>query len=376
MSSQGESSISKVSRSGKRQKEFDSLFYMRDSLRRQYILDRYLKRLPKGDVKLNTAFQTRVEIGTDAGDDEDLKEAYQRGWIGYQDILKYYKPNSEGVFPPNLLKRQDIIMKDLVKKTILPKSTTPSDKKTSEYKKRKINLEDKKEFEEFFKKLEKTRSTKTNDILLPKGFAKLSLKKNNKEEKRLTVLKKQLIKSKGENIALSEVDRLASIETKKQIQKREKKQEKDKKEREAKKAMKFPMWKKEQNAENYKNERYKKEEEKRDSYFLRGRPTQGLTKKEKLKLFEEEFKLFGLSSLKRNIAELKKREDARRPVIFLDESGKETKKRKASTSSNGSSRKSSVSSYTPSRKSSTGDSRKSSVSGYGSPSSPESNKDL
>lgn len=348
MSSQGESSITSVSRSGKRLKEFDSLFYMRDGIRRQYILDRYLKRLPKGDVKLNTAFQTRIEIGTDNGDDEDLQEAHQRGWIDYQDILKYYKPSSEGVMPPNLLKRQDIIMKNLVKKTSLPK-TPKVVKKTSLPKKKEINFENKKEFDEFFEKFEKkekVRNTKTDETLLEKGFSKMKLS-NEKKKNILSSLRKQTDRLKKSNIKLTSEPGVVS--------------------------KKIPMWKKEQIAENYKNERYKKAEEKRDAYFSRGRITQGLTQKEQLKKVEEDLELLGLSGLKRNIMELKTREDKKRPSIFL---GERPLKRKASTGSAGSSRKSSMSASIPSPKSSIGSSRKGSVSGYSSPGSEKSEKEL
>lgn len=352
MSSNGESSITKITRTGKRQKEFDSLFYMRDSIRRQYILDRYLKRLPKGDVKLNTAFQTRAEIGTDTGDDEDLREAYQRGWIGYEDILKYYKPNSKGDFPPNLLKRQDIIMKNLIEKTVENK-TLPSSKSPSSYKKRKINLEDKKEFEAFFKsleKIEKVRSTKTDDILLSKGFSKLSVN-NKKEKNKFDVMKKQRYNLK--KIISKTLEDPKSIVSKK-----------------------IPMWKKEQNAENYKNEKYKKSEEKKDKYFSRGRLPQNLTEKEKLKNIEEDLKFLGLVGLKRNILELKTKENKRRPTIFL---GKTTLKRKASNGSRKSSVTSSRKSSNAGSRGSVGSSRKSSVnsvSGYSSPSSAKSEKDL
>lgn len=352
MSSQGESSITSALRTGKRLKEFDSLFYMRDSIRRQYILDRYLKRLPKGDVKLNTAFQTRIEIGTDNGDDEDLREAYQRGWIDYQDILKYYKPSTEGVFPPNLLKRQDIIMGNLVKKTSLPKST--GIKLTQSLQERKkTNFDDIKEFEAFFESLEKKekgRNTKSDLILLSKGFSKLAVG-DKKEKNRFISMKKQLSNVKKTNIKLTN-------EPKKVVSK------------------KIPMWKKEQIAENYKNERYKKAEEKRDAYFSRGRLSQGLSKEEKLKKVEEDLKFLGLSGLKRNILELKSREDKKRPAIFLGEQPNKSLKRKASVSSSGSSRKSSGSVYSPSTKSSAGSSRKSSVSGYSSPGSTQSEKEL
>jgi hypothetical protein len=375
MSSKGESSITKVSRNGMRQKEFDSLFYMRDALRRQYILDRYLKRLPKGGVKLNTAFQARTEIGTDKGDDEDLTEAYQRGWIDFQDILKYYTPSSEGVVPPSLLKRQDIIMTNLIRKSSLPKTRTSLKKPSKE---KKVNMDDKKEFDAYFDSLEKKekgkRSTKTTEILLNKGFSNMSVN-DTKIRNKFKKLKTDLSKSKQENIKLSEI-KPDPKETDKQAKKRKEKEEKDKKQREKEKAMKFPMWKKAQDAENYKNEKYNKVQDSRNKLFLRGRLTQGLTNKEKIKSIEDDLKLLGLTSLKRNISELKTREDKRRSTIFL---GNLSLKRKASSGSRKSSISSSKKSSVSSRRGSTGSRRSSvnSVSGYSSPvSSTKSSKDL
>lgn len=350
MSTKGESSIVKVSRNGMRQKEFDSLFYMRDALRRQYILDRYLKRLPKAGVKLNTAFQSRTEIGTDKGDDEDLLEAYQREWIGYEDILKYYTPSAKGVVPPNLLKRQDIIMANLIRKSSLPKST--SVKSSPEYKKRKVNLEDKKEFEAFFDSLQKkekgSRSTKTDDILLNKGFSKMSV--NDTKLRNKFKMMMQQVKTVNKKIK-KDTEEPKSV------------------------SRNIPMWKKAQDAENYKNENYNKLQEKRDKIFSRGRLTQGLTNEEKIKSIEKNLELLGLTGLKRNILELKTKEDKRRSTIFT---GEQSLKRKASTGSRRSSIGSSKKSSVGSRRGSLGSKKSSvnSVSGYSSPGSTKSSKDL
>jgi hypothetical protein len=338
-----ESSVKKVVRVGSRKNEFDSLFYTRDDIRRQYVLDRYLKRLPKNG-KLNTAQSRRTEYEIEVGaiskkhDDEDLEEAYQRGWIDQEDIAKYYKPIKSQDMPPSLLPREKIIMsssrKSVVQK-ISKKGLNQPSKRT------KLNLDNKADFDKFFDSLAKKEKIKKSNVkLVNKGFSDLQVKQK-KVNSLLKTIKNSQIKAKDmeERKNFKILEELGGIKGKVK-----------------------PMWRRALDAENYKNETYTSNAKKTDERFARGRLQQGMTKDDMKKL-EKTLKMLSLKTpLQRNIAELKEKEKARRGTILLGDTPINLKRRRSSGSSVKSSKKSSAGSSTRSRR---GSSTSSKISSYG-----------
>ena len=290
-------SLKKVVRQGTRKNEFDSLFYIRDDIRRQYILDRYLKRLPKSG-KLNTAQNRRIEYEMEVGaeskkhDDEDLEEAYQRGWIDQEDIAKYYKLIKSQDLPPSLLPREKIIMTSS-RKSI--KNKTPKKISSHLSKRKKIDVENKKEFDEFFDKLMKKEKNKNSNIkLVQKGFSDMSIKKNAKSVLKSIKNSQAKVKTAEEKKNLKILEELGEIKGKTK-----------------------PMWRRALDAENYKNEKYINNSKRTDERFSRGRIQQGMTKDDMKKL-EKTLKMLSLKTpLQRNIAETKEKDKRRRGTIFL-----------------------------------------------------------
>jgi hypothetical protein len=172
-------SIVKVERSGNRKREFDSMKYMSIDQRTQYILDRFLKRIPtENGVTLNSAMKRRqqhyIEVGAiaDSQDDEDLKEAVQRGWISKFDVVKYYTLRNGREPKPLLPGAEQIVYSN---EEVKPKVTYTSTSKTQT---QEVNrgIKDEKSLAEFFDKLEKDeKKSKTASNILEQGFVDLSL---------------------------------------------------------------------------------------------------------------------------------------------------------------------------------------------------------
>lgn len=177
-------SIFKVERSGNRKREFDSMKYMSIDQRTQYILDRFLKRIPtENGVTLNSAMKRRqqhyIEVGAiaDAEDDEDLKEAVQRGWISKFDVVKYYTLKSGKEPKPLLPGAEQIVYSN---EEVKPKATKQTSTKTQEVNR---GIKDEKSLAEFFDKLEKDeKKSKTTTNILEQGFVDLSLSGANRNK--------------------------------------------------------------------------------------------------------------------------------------------------------------------------------------------------
>jgi hypothetical protein len=173
--------IKNIPRTGQRKKEFESLFYMGMESRVQYLLDRFLKRLPTGPgVRLNSAMQKRqqhfLQVGgiADEEDEEDLKEAVQRGWISKFDLVNYYTIRNGNEPKPLIRSAEDIVYgtNEVIPKAKSPVKISPRQPRTFGG-----SIVDEESLKKFFDNLEIAegkKQSRTAKNIMDQGFADLS----------------------------------------------------------------------------------------------------------------------------------------------------------------------------------------------------------
>lgn len=335
-----------IQRQGKRKKDWETMLGLLTNLRDQYIIDRYLKKDENKPEKYkkNTIFKTiqktfqkpegmtsekykkelKKSLKNYLEDElQDFKEIVELKLFGKDNLAKYYAIRGDKA-PTELDQDFEKILYKNSEKPSKKQISKPSSSKVSYKpiaKKSKVNLENKEEMKKYFDKLEKKESkiskSQKNNELVELGYLlnDLSLERKDvlsKMTKLYDNYKNQLEKSKQKEEIVS---------------KRE-----------------IPMWKKEMDAKNYKNEIYKRNEALKDARYKNKYNIYSLEKDmSNIVISPKRKRSKNLENLKQRLAAIKKEEDEMKkrkmiklidiPTVTRSPKFKQGKKRRRSSSS-------------------------------------------